>query len=69
MSNHSDSKLNNAPAKQLVQQLVHTAVKRLNLVTREEFEIQLQVLRKTRMMVENLEKKLMELNAEQTRGC
>ncbi len=64
MSNHNDSKLNNAPAKQLVQQLVHTAVKRLNLVTREEFEIQLQVLRKTRLMVENLEQKLMELNTE-----
>lgn len=65
MPTHSDSKLNNAPAKQLVQQLVQTAVKRLNLVTREEFEIQLQVLRKTRLMVEALERKLMELHAEQ----
>jgi len=53
----------NTPTKEIIQQLVLRAIRKLNLVTREEFNIQTQVLLKTRLKVEQLEKKLMELNA------
>jgi BMFP domain-containing protein YqiC len=49
----------------IVKQLVRATISKLKLVTREEFEIQTQVLLKTRLRVEQLEKKLMELNVEQ----
>lgn len=52
------------PAKEIFQQLVMNAINKLNLVTRQEFEVQTQVLLKTRLKVEQLEKKLMELNVE-----
>lgn len=64
MSDYFKSQLHNTPAKEIVQQLVQSAINKLNLVTREEFEIQTQVLLKTRLKVEQLEKKLMELNVE-----
>ncbi len=50
---------------QVVKQLLQAAVAQLNLVTREEFEIQTQVLLKTRLRVEQLERRLMELNVKQ----
>ncbi len=50
---------------QVVKQLLQAAVAQLNLVTREEFEVQTQVLLKTRLRVEQLEKRLMELNVKQ----
>jgi BMFP domain-containing protein YqiC len=50
----------------IIKQLVAATIKRLKLVTREEFEVQTQVLLKTRLKVEQLEKKLMELNVEQS---
>jgi len=55
----------NTPAKEILQQLVMNAINKLNLVTRQEFDIQTQVLLKTRLKVEQLEKKLLELNATQ----
>ena len=48
----------------IMKQLVMAAVKKLSLVTREEFEVQTQVLLKTRLKVEQLEKRLMELNID-----
>ena len=56
---------NNTPTKEIVHQLVMSAINRLNLVTRQEFEVQTQVLLKTRLKVEQLEQKLLELNATQ----
>lgn len=50
----------------VIKTLVTAAIKKLRLVTREEFEVQTQVLIKTRLKVEQLEKKLMELNVEQS---
>ena len=42
---------------------VSGVISRLDLVTREEFEIQLEVLRRTRAKVEALEKRVAELEA------
>lgn len=64
MSDYFKSFSSNIPAKEIVERLVMSAINKLNLVTREEFEVQTQVLLKTRLKVEQLEKKLMELNAE-----
>lgn len=46
-------------------QIINTTVSKLNLVTREEFATQVQVLIKTRLKVEQLEKKLMALQEQQ----
>lgn len=43
------------PFANAMQHAVRAAVKRLNLVTREEFDIQTQVLIKTRLHVQRLE--------------
>jgi len=56
---------NHTPATEIVQQLVMRVINKLNLVTRQEFEVQTQVLLKTRLKVEQLEQKLLELNATQ----
>ncbi len=55
----------NAPIKEIIHQLVLTTINKLNLVTREEFEIQTKVLLRTRLKVEQLERQLMELNGKQ----
>lgn len=49
--------MTNGP-KGLSKQLIEAAVNKLDLVTREEFEVQKQVLLKTRAKVEHLEKLL-----------
>lgn len=41
--------------------VLHSAFSKMDLVTREEFEVQKQVLARTRAKVEELEKKLTEL--------
>lgn len=68
MSDYCKSNQNNMLAKgsikELIQQLVKARINKLQLVTREEFEVQTQVLLKTRLKVEQLEKRLMELNIE-----
>lgn len=46
---------------EFVQSLIANAVKKLNLVPRQEFEVQTQVLLKTRKKVEQLEQKIREL--------
>jgi hypothetical protein len=43
---------------QNIQSLIESQIKNLNLVTREEFEVQEQVLKKTREKLEELEKQL-----------
>lgn len=53
-----------APISTAVHYAVQAAINKLNLVTREEYEVQTQVLLKTRQRVEQLEKKLMELLVE-----
>lgn len=65
MSNYLKSQAKSLPTRDIVQQLIMAAINKLNLVTREEFEVQTQVLLRTRLRVEQLEKKLMELNVEQ----
>lgn len=65
MPDYLKSKIQNLPTSDLVHQLMKSAIRKLNLVTREEFEVQTQVLLKTRLRVEQLEKKLMELNVKQ----
>lgn len=64
MSGYFKSKNENKPAQEIIHQLILAAIRKLNLVTREEFAVQTQVLLKTRLRVEQLEKKLMELNVE-----
>lgn len=56
--------LKNSPAKDLeknVKALMSQGFARLDLVTREEFDIQAQVLAKTREKLEELEKRVAEL--------
>ena len=43
---------------QNIQSLIESQIKNLNLVTREEFEVQEQVLRRTREKLEELQKQL-----------
>jgi len=45
---------------QSVQNVLHNAFDKMDLVTREDFEIQSSVLQKTRIKLEQLEKKLAE---------
>lgn len=52
------------PIATLIRQTVHAAISRMNLVTREEFEVQTQVLLRTRLKVEQLEKKLIALTQD-----
>ena len=58
-----NSKIPGIPAA-LLHQLIQSLTAKLDLVTREEFDIQSQVLLKTRKKIENLEKKLEELKAK-----
>lgn len=51
--------------KGFIQQLALSAISKLNLVTRQEFDTQTQVLIKTRLRVEQLEQKLMELQRQE----
>lgn len=60
MSNYFES-----TKKGFIQQLALSAISKLNLVTRQEFDTQTQVLIKTRLRVEQLEQKLMELQREE----
>ena len=46
---------------QSIRSVLHNAFDKLDLVTREDFEIQSAVLQKTRIKLESLEKKLAEL--------
>jgi ubiquinone biosynthesis accessory factor UbiK len=50
------------PLTDMVRAIVIATINRLNLVSREEFEIQTQVLLKTRLRLEQLEQQLLELN-------
>ena len=73
--NDLQSKINEAlessPAKDLeknVKALMTQGFNKLDLVTREEFDIQTQVLAKTREKLEALEKRVAELEAKQSAG-
>jgi len=58
--------IQNSPAKDLeknVRAMLSSGMSRLDLVSRAEFDVQAQVLLKTREKVEALEKKLAELEA------
>lgn len=58
--------IDNSPAKDLeknVKAMLSQGFSRLDLVTREEFDVQTQVLAKTRAKVEALEARLAELEA------
>ncbi|MET3108139.1 BMFP domain-containing protein YqiC [Oxalobacteraceae bacterium GrIS 2.11] len=60
--------LENSPAKDLeknVKSLMTQGFAKLDLVTREEFDIQSQILAKTREKLEALEKRVTELEARQ----
>jgi len=65
MSAHFKSANANTPTKEIIHQLILATINKLNLVTREEFAIQTQVLLRTRLKVEQLERKLMELSTKQ----
>ncbi len=56
------------PGTEFIRQLISNALNKLNLVTRHEFEVQTQVLLKTRLRVEQLEQRVVELLAEQQRS-
>lgn len=59
--------LENSPAKDIeknVKAMLTQGFSRLDLVTREEFDIQTQVLAKTRTKLEELEKRVAELEAQ-----
>jgi len=49
---------------QSIRSILQTTFNKLDLVTREDFEIQSSVLQKTRLKLENLEKKLTELEEQ-----
>ena len=49
---------------QSIRSILQTTFNKLDLVTREDFEIQSAVLQKTRLKLENLEKKLTELEEQ-----
>ena len=73
--NDIQSKINEAleksPAKDLeknVKAMMTQGFAKLDLVTREEFDIQTQVLAKTREKLEALEKRVAELEAKQSAG-
>ncbi|WP_194713944.1 accessory factor UbiK family protein [Noviherbaspirillum soli] len=58
--------IDNSPAKDLeknVKAMLSQGFSRLDLVTREEFDVQMQVLAKTRAKVDALEARLAELEA------
>jgi len=65
MSAYFKSANTNTPTKEIVRQIVLATINKLNLVTREEFAIQTQVLLRTRLKVEQLERKIMELSTKQ----
>jgi ubiquinone biosynthesis accessory factor UbiK len=44
-----------------IRQVIHSSITRLELVTRDEFDIQSAVLQRTRLKIEQLEKKVSEL--------
>ena len=55
-----------SPAKDIeknVKAMLQSGLSRLDLVTRQEFDVQAEVLRKTREMVEHLEARITELEA------
>ena len=58
-----------SPAKDIeknIKAMLHSGLARLDLVTRQEFEIQAEVLRKTREKVEGLEVRVTALEARAT---
>ena len=63
--------LEKSPAKDIeknVKALMSQGFSKLDLVTREEFDIQTQVLARTREKLEALEKRVAELEAKATQG-
>ncbi len=58
---------NNFKSNSVIQQLILAAIQKMDLVTREEFDIQKRVLLKTRKKVEQLEK-LLEQQLEVNHG-
>jgi|EndMetStandDraft_7_1072992.scaffolds.fasta_scaffold7487929_1 BMFP domain-containing protein YqiC len=60
MSEHFES-----TKKGFMHQLIVSTISKLNLVTRQEFDTQTQVLIKTRLRVEQLEQILMELQRQE----
>lgn len=52
----------------VLQQLILAAIHKMNLVTREEFEVQSKVLLKTRQKLERLEQQLAAIQVEQIDG-
>lgn len=66
LQNKINQAIENSPAKDIeknVKSMMTQGFSRLDLVTREEFEIQAQVLAKTRAKLEALEARLTELEA------
>jgi ubiquinone biosynthesis accessory factor UbiK len=66
LQNKINQAIENSPAKDIeknVKSMMTQGFSRLDLVTREEFEIQAQVLAKTRSKLEALEARLAELEA------
>jgi BMFP domain-containing protein YqiC len=63
--------LENSPAKDIeknVKAMLNQGFNKLDLVTREEFDVQSQVLAKTRAKLEALEARVAELEARQRQG-
>ena len=59
--------LEGSPVKDIeknVKAMLHSGLARLDLVTRQEFDVQVEVLRKTREKVERLEARVAELEAQ-----
>lgn len=64
VQNRIGDAIKQSPAKDLeknIRSLVHQGFQKMDLVTREEFDIQAQVLAKTRAKLESLEAKIAEL--------
>lgn len=54
----------NAIPSELIERLVANAIRKLNLVSREEFEVQTKVLQRTRQKLEQLEQQLASLSRD-----
>lgn len=62
--------LKDSPAKDIeknVRSMVNQGFQKMDLITRQEFDIQMQVLQKTRAKLEELEQKVVELESRLTK--
>jgi hypothetical protein len=63
-----DARQTREEIEQNIKALMKATLQRMDLVTREEFDIQSELLARTRAMLDELEKKVRELEQEKNKG-